>query len=154
MGFSVRLSWAMPRGLGVQGGGFLLKTLAASEHKVGSHPSWGSPGGDGPAGKTYPNLQGCSTGLWPPRSRLEESWGRRKSVSLGSASSERLKIFPTARAKFICQSPEELIPASVWKCQPVWLEERKQSFPLNSRKHMGTGLDPSATIKRRVKLLK
>ena len=36
---SLRLSGAMPKGLGIQGGGFLLKTLAASEHKAGSHPS-------------------------------------------------------------------------------------------------------------------
>lgn len=57
--------------------------------------------------------------------------------SLGSNSPARLKIFPTAWAKFICQSSKELVPASVWKCQPVWLEECEESFPLNSRKHMG-----------------
>lgn len=135
-----------PRYLGVGKGGTAssCKLLLPLNVKLGASTPW--PGAlleDGWAGRTYPNLQGCRTALRPhQRSRPEDLWDGRKSVSLDSASSERLKIFPTARAKFICQSSEELIPASVWKCQPVWLEERGESFPLNSREHMGGGWHP------------
>lgn len=89
------------------------------------------------AGQTYPNLQ-------PHRGQeAQKSQSEQKSSGLGSNPPARLKIFPTAWAKFICQSPKEPVLASVWKCQPVWLEEREESFPLNSRKHMGGGWRPT-----------
>lgn len=136
----------MPRYLGLGKGGTAssCKLLLPLNIKLGATtPRPEALLEEGWAGMTYPNLQGYRTALWPlQRSRPEESWDGRKSVSLGSASPERLKIFPAAGAKFICQSSKELIPASVWKCQPVWLEECGESFPLNSREHMGGGWHP------------
>lgn len=113
---------------------------AASEERVEDTASWPSRCSPGRRLGWADFTLICSpTEDKRPRSlrvnRSRQAWG--------SNSPARLKIFPTAWAKFICQSPKELVPASVWKCQPVWLEECEESFPLNSRKHMGGGWRPT-----------